>query len=149
MKINGPTRTGPASGPSPSRGVASGGQGFSLPSVEPALAPLLAARAGALNGVMNLDALLALQDVGGPLERKRRAVRRAGRILDILDAVKLGVLSGEIAPTDLANLQTAVRDQREDLDDPGLTAVLNEIETRAAVEIAKLERSGRFSGVRA
>ena len=39
-----------------------------------------------------MDALLALQEVDGPLERRRRAVRRGGRLLDALDAVKLALL---------------------------------------------------------
>jgi len=79
------------------------------------------------------------------LERKQRATRRAGRLLDVLDEMKLGLLSGESGEVNLERLQAAVRDQREATDDPGLEAILNEIETRAAVEIAKLEmsRNGR------
>jgi hypothetical protein len=103
------------------------------------------ARVGSLSGVASLDALLALQDVGGPTERKRRAVRRAGRILDVLDEVKLGLLSGEVTTNDLTRLQMAVRDQREATEDPGLENILNEIETRAAVELAKLERENHAS----
>ena len=38
----------------------------------------------------------------------------------------------------LDRLLLAVREQREDTDDPRLNDVLNQIETRAAVELAKL-----------
>jgi hypothetical protein len=93
-----------------------------------------------MTGVANVDVLLALQDVGGPLERRRRAVSRAGRILDVLDDVKLALLDGSLAPHDLDRLRRAVRDERMQTQDPGLEAVLEEIETRAAVELAKLER---------
>jgi hypothetical protein len=34
---------------------------------------------------------------------------------------------------------SAIREQREGTDDPGLEGLLNEIETRAVVELAKLE----------
>jgi len=92
---------------------------------------------------MGVEALLALQDVGGPLERKRRAVRRAGRILDVLDEIKAALLAGELSSVDLDRLRRAVRDEREQTEDPSLEAVLDEIELRAAVEVAKLEQAGR------
>jgi hypothetical protein len=88
---------------------------------------------------MGVEALLALQDVGGPLERKRRAVRRAGRILDVLDDIKVALLAGELSSADLDRLGRAVRDERERTEDAALEAVLDEIEVRAAVEMAKLE----------
>ena len=78
-----------------------------------------------------------------PLERKRRAVRRAGRILDVLDEIKVGLLSGEIGGADLERLRRAIRDERELTDDPALEAILNDVELRAAVEMAKLEQSAR------
>jgi hypothetical protein len=90
---------------------------------------------------MGVEALLALQDVGGPLERKRRAVRRAGRILDVLDGIKLALLEGELSGEDLDRLRRAVRDERANTDDPALEAVLDDIELRAAVEVAKLEQA--------
>lgn len=98
------------------------------------------ARVGAPAGVTSLDALLALQELDGPLERRRRSVRRAGRILDELDGVKLALLGDdERAPEALARLTRAVADQRSETDDAGLEQVLNEIELRAAVELAKRE----------
>jgi len=87
--------------------------------------------------------LLALQDVGGPLERRRRAVSRAGRILDVLDDIKRGLLDGELGVADMERLRRAVRDERAGTDDPRLEGLLDEIETRAAVEIAKLEQASR------
>lgn len=98
------------------------------------------ARAGVTAGVGSLDALLALQQLEGPLERRKRSVRRAGRILDELDGMKLALLAeGPDTPDALARLQTAVRDERARTDDAGLEAVLDEVELRAAVELAKRE----------
>lgn len=90
-------------------------------------------------GVMTLDALLALQGAEGPLERRRKAVRRGGQMLDALDALKLAVLDGgEVSKASLDRLMRLVGEQREALDnEPGLVDVLNQIETRAAVELAK------------
>lgn len=145
MKVSGTNGVGATGGPGRARPTGEGGQGFRLPAAETAAAPAQIARATSLSGVMSVDALLALQDVGGPTERKRRAVSRAGRLLDVLDDVKIGLLSGEISGDDLGRLQQAIRDQRDQTDDPKLEAVLDEIETRAAVELAKLERANHAS----
>jgi hypothetical protein len=92
-------------------------------------------------GVGSIDVLLALQEVGGPLERRRKAVRRAGVILDVLDEVKLALLDGAVPPDALGRLISAVRLERGGADDPQLQGLLDEIETRAAVEMAKIEMS--------
>ena len=84
--------------------------------------------------------MLALQEVGGPTERRRKAVRRAGIILDVLDDLKIAVLDGDIAPATLGRLIEAVRQERARTGEAGLEDLLDEIETRAAVELAKLEQ---------
>jgi len=116
-----------------------GSPGFepALEEAEEAAAPAATARASALGAVNSLDALLALQETLSPLERRRRAVRRAGKILDALDGLKLSLLGGETPDLDLRSLQTAVREARAETEDPELEGLLEQIETRAAVELAK------------
>ena len=141
MKVTGPGGIGSSSGARPARGA--GGDGFRIVSPGAAGGPSQASSVTATQGVMGVEALLALQDVGSPTERKRRAVRRASRILDTLDALKIALLEGEISAGDLDRLRRAVRDERDNTDDPALEAVLDEIELRAAVEVAKLEAASR------
>jgi hypothetical protein len=141
MKVTGPGGIGSSSGARPARGA--GGEGFRILAPESAAGTSQASSVSATQGVMGVEALLALQDVGTPLERKRRAVRRAGRILDTLDDLKIALLEGEISGADLDRLRRAVRDERDNTDDPALEAVLDEIELRAAVEVAKLEQASR------
>ena len=137
MKVNGPSNAGPAAAP---RGAASAtASGFSLAGASGAGETAPTTRMSGVSGVNSLDALIALQEVGGPLERRRKAVRRAGRILDVLDEVKLGLLDGGVSPTALDRLVLAVRQERGEADEPRLRDLLDEIETRAAVELAKLE----------
>lgn len=95
-------------------------------------------------GVGSVDALLALQEADGPLERRRRAVKRAGRLLDGLDAVKLSLLgAGPVGPA-LTSLAVAAKEQRLGAEgDPALQSLLDQIEARAAVELAKAEMSRR------
>jgi hypothetical protein len=142
MKINGPKGPGSATGAKGAR-PSSGGSGFSLPSVDEAGGVAPSSGVSRTAGVMGVEALLALQDVGGPLERKRRSVRRAGRILDVLDEVKLALLDGELSVVQLDRLRRSVRDERSLTDDPALEGVLDDIELRAAVEIAKLEQAAQ------
>jgi hypothetical protein len=139
MKITGTGRVGT---PAASRS-AGGGQGFSVGQPGPASEVAHLGPAGGVTGVSSIDALLALQSVGGPLERRRRAVSRAGRILDVLDEVKISILEGEATPYALERLMVALRGTRDDTEDAALEGVLDEIETRAAVELAKLEVSRR------
>ena len=132
---------GSSSGARAARGA--GGDGFRIITPEAAGGASQVSNVSATQGVMGVEALLALQDVGSPLERKRRAVRRAGRILDTLEGLKIALLEGDISAADLDRLRRAVRDERDNTDDPALEAVLDEIELRAAVEVAKLEQASR------
>ncbi|HEY4031825.1 MAG TPA: flagellar assembly protein FliX [Caulobacteraceae bacterium] len=136
MKIQGP------SGPSQTGAARGAGKsvsgGFSLSGAGEASEAADAQRMAGLDGVMTVSTLLALQGVEDPLQRKKRAMGRASRLLDMLDDLKVAMLEGRASPSTLDNLARAVREQRESTDDPGLNDVLNQIETRAAVELAKL-----------
>jgi len=141
MKVTGTSSAGSLGG-ARSAARPAGGQGsFALPTTTGAGAAADVARSMGVAGVSSVNALIALQDVGGPLERRRRAMGRAGRILDVLDEVKLALIDGEVSHRDLDRLMRAVREERMATDDSALEGVLNEIETRAAVELAKLEQA--------
>jgi hypothetical protein len=139
MKINGPGA--PAAPSAARRTSGASAEGFSPASTAQAGPAAAAARPAAAGGVSSLGALLAMQDVEGPLERRRRSVGRAGRILDRLDELKLSLLEGGVTTGRLHALNQAVRDQRAITDDPALEDVLDQIELRAAVELAKYERA--------
>lgn len=137
MKINGPERPGQAS--LPSKGPRAAAPGFSISASEESAETTATGQALGVGGVNSLDALIALQEVDGPHERRRRAVRRAGRILDVLDEMRLDLLDGRADPVAARKLAAAVREERLAIEDPRLSEVLDEIETRARVELAKLE----------
>lgn len=135
MKVTGPGGAGTVGQTSGARRAAPGfspvaGQARDVASLSPA---------AAAGGVGSLDALMALQGTPDPMERRRRAVKRAGALLDVLDGVKLSLLDGSGSTAALERLRGAVKEQRDATDDAGLESVLDEIETRAAVELAKQE----------
>ena len=138
MKVTGTGGLSQTSGAKPARGTG-GGEGFRIAGASAPAAPAQVSSVSGAGGVMGVEALIALQDVESPTERKRRSVRRAGHLLDELDKLKIALLGGDLGPGQLDALARAVREQRSSTDDPRLEAVLDEIETRAAVELAKLE----------
>lgn len=101
-------------------------------------------RSGAVQGTAgftSIDALMALQGVGGQDERKRQAVDHGERLLDDLDALRLDILSGQVPLSRLEKLRGRLVEQAWRAgakEDARLRGLLAEIETRVAVELAKL-----------
>lgn len=135
MKVHGPSGAAPASGARSARSAS----GFSLGQTGGA-APAASAQAAAPTaGVSDVSALMALQGVETATERRRRAVRRGGTLLDRLDELKIALLSGEAGEGALERLGRTLREERPDDADPDLTGLLEQIDLRAAVELAKAE----------
>ena len=89
-----------------------------------------------------IDALLALQAVEDPLLTRKRLVRRGRSLLDALDALRADLLVGAVGEGHLNQIMALIGQVRE-RHEPGLDAVLDEIELRARVELAK---RGLFPG---
>lgn len=114
--------------------------GFSLPD-DAAAAPETRA-ASAPKAAANIDALLALQGIEeDPAERRKRSVQRGKGALDVLDDLKIGLLSGNFDASTVSRLRDAAANLKSSSGDPGLDAVLSEIELRVEVELAK---AGQF-----
>jgi hypothetical protein len=97
---------------------------------------------GGVNGanpVGAVNALLALQEVDDSLSGRAKARQRAADILDELDALRDGLLAGTLPREAVVRLAQLVRSRRPDVDDQRLKDVLDEIELRAEVELAKLD----------
>ena len=91
----------------------------------------------ALRTLGGIDALIALQGIENPLERRRRAVKHGRRALDALDDLKLGLLSGALDQATLLRLKSVAADLKDPSGDDKLDSVLGEIDLRVAVELAK------------
>jgi hypothetical protein len=132
MRIYGPNGTALASAPATAR--RSSGGSFTVSEEE---TPRNTAAAGNLRAVSTVDALIALQGIEDPTERKKRAVARGRKALDVLDTLKLAVLDGSVDRSTLARLKVAAQGLSDETGDPGLDTVLGEIDLRVAVELAK------------
>ncbi|ESQ91736.1 flagellar assembly protein FliX [Asticcacaulis sp. AC460] len=124
--------------PAATGGPRRAGGDFSMSKAGEAPKSAATAQASAAFGMVGMDALLALQGEEDVLTgRRRRQIKRSRDMLDALDDLKVSVLSGDINDEALLRLQSLIAQHREDLDDDRLQGVLNEIETRAFVELAK------------
>lgn len=99
-----------------------------------------AASVGAGASLGQVDALLALQEVPDSLVGDAGAKHRGEELLDGLEQLRLGLLAGALPRERLDRLTRLLAERRGQIDDPRLAAVIDEIELRAAVELAKLER---------
>jgi hypothetical protein len=136
MRIYGPNGT--TLGPQTGNVRRTSSSGYSLPDAAsaPEARAALAPRAAA-----GIDALLAMQGIEDPLERRKRSVQRGKRALDVLDDLKIGLLSGNFDASTVNRLRDAAANLKSSSGDPGLDSVLSEIELRVEVELAK---AGQF-----
>jgi hypothetical protein len=84
-----------------------------------------------------IDSLIALQEVPDALAGRAKAAKRGRDMLDLLEDIRDGLLLGGISRTTLHRLVNLVNVKREEFLDPGLSALLDDIELRARVELAK------------
>lgn len=89
-----------------------------------------------------IDTLLALQAVEDPLFARKKAVRRGNALLDTLEAIKADLLMGQVSEGRLNQLMVLIGQARE-RNLPELDGLLDDIELRARVELAKF---GRYPG---
>lgn len=86
-----------------------------------------------------LDSILMLQGLDDSMDGRSRAAAHGEKLLDMLDEVRDGLLAGGVPRATLNKLANAVTRRHDQFNDPRLQGVLDEIELRAHVEIAKLE----------
>ncbi len=136
MKINGPgaIRAAEIRRRKPQKDA--GSRSFSVDHADEERSGTPVAAAPALSPV---GALLALQEVDEPFDDRRKAMRRGHFLLDRLEDIRHALLVGALPPEHLRTLVEAAREQRPEVEDPRLGEILDEIELRAAVELAKLD----------
>jgi hypothetical protein len=87
-----------------------------------------------------LDSILMLQGMDDSTDGRARGQAHGEQLLNLLDAVRDGLLAGGIPRSTLNKLAVAVTRRHDIFADPKLQDVLDQIELRAHVELAKLEQ---------
>ena len=100
-----------------------------------------ASAANTAKAVATVDNLFILQEVADDLAgRRRAAVKRGDSMLDRLDDIRIALLTGALPRGQLESLRSMAKERGDMLNDPQLQSVLDEIELRVAVELAKLDK---------
>lgn len=137
MKVEGPKGTQGASKSKKSGGAGSSDVDFSQ---YISSGPQEASASVSAQSIAQLDVLLAAQGVGDPTEKaaKKRVRERAGNILGHLEKVRIAMLTGNLTVGHMIDVADVVASHRDKIVDPRLTAIMDEIDLRAQVELAKM-----------
>lgn len=140
MKITGPGQIQSKTVKKSSRKASSDPAAFSSELSGPKDASAASATSGAASAapLTPVDALLSLQEVPDAATGRSKGLKRAEEMLDLLEEVRKGILLGAIPTPNLRTLADMARNQRGKTDDKRLDAILDDIELRAEVELAKL-----------
>lgn len=96
--------------------------------------------AGASHGISatgSVTGVLGVQEVDDALAHASKGRLRAQDILDRLEDLRLEILTGAISRDKLLQLTHMVNSRRAQVTDPRLMEILDEIDLRAQVELAK------------
>ena len=93
----------------------------------------------ATNRISSVDAVVGLQEITGDNTDERGAKNRANLILDKLEDIRMGLLMGQIPKSNLEELSKILILARENSIDSNLLEIIEDIELRAKIELAKLE----------
>lgn len=88
--------------------------------------------------VSSTNMVLSIQAVSDEEISRKKAYKQANQTLDALDDLKKSILLGDISQHQLKNISEKINSMRTETNDPRLQQILDEVELRAAVELAKL-----------
>lgn len=134
MKVNGP---GQISNVSKSKGTSkSGGDGSFSKMLDSADNE---SEVQGVGGISKLSAINFIQEVNSDEKSKRqKLVDEADELLDELGKIRDALLSGNLSVQALRNISAKIEKIEANCDDPNLNEIIDEVKTRAAVELAKL-----------
>lgn len=135
MKVESTGRIKAAKGSAPRRVTNGTGVRFSLE--QPASA--IVAQVSGTGPLASVDALLAVQGADDATTGRSRGLTRGQVLLERLEEIHVGLLSGGIPRASLHRIAQEIDAGRGDVADPRLNALLDEIELRAQVELAKFD----------
>ncbi|MCE2927318.1 MAG: flagellar assembly protein FliX [Rickettsiales bacterium] len=87
----------------------------------------------------DVSMMLALQEISDDELNRKKLILQGKNLLDELDKLRQQLLIGRVPLSTLQNLGKELAVQRVNISDPALLSLMDDIELRAAVELAKLE----------
>ena len=94
------------------------------------------------SAMTSADAIFAAQMVDGEEERqiRKKFLKKGNVLLDKLEEIREGLLIGEISKDKLIEISRMVKNRDTECEDKKLREIIEEIELRVEVELAKIMR---------
>ena len=92
---------------------------------------------GGASGIGGVSALIGLQEVDDATQRESKGKKRAQALLDEMDDLRLALACGTLTRAQLLRLSAAIQSEKIKADDPALNQILDDVDLRARVELAK------------
>ncbi len=151
MKIKGSSSSSASLSKSSAGGKKSSGVGFakSLRAVGSASSTTASASTSASSPILSINSILATQMVGAVNNEdkkeegtnKQKLVSHAKDILDDLDEIHKGIVLGLIPKAKLLDITKRLQNRKTSVKDSNLMGLIEEVELRASVELAKYNRN--------
>lgn len=94
-----------------------------------------------LSSLNPLESLFVLQEITEDQADRRKAYRKATTLLEKLEDLRFSLLEGKLPLKIMQNLQKLVMKEKEINTDPKIQEILQDIELRVMVELAKFQKS--------
>lgn len=89
--------------------------------------------------------MLALQEITEEEVRRKKLAQHGHNMLESLENLKYRLLEGQLSASDLLAMNNQLLIKRQYVTDPALMDIIDDIELRLAVELAKIETAMRNS----
>lgn len=93
-----------------------------------------------MSAMTSADAIFAAQMIDDEEEKeiRKKLVKKGNKLIDCLEEIREGLLYGEISKDKLIEISRMVKQNDVESSDPKLKEIMEEIELRVEVELAKL-----------
>ena len=88
-----------------------------------------------------LNNLLALQEISEEDIKRKKLIQRGNSLLESLELLRQQLLIGTLPPQILLDISRQMAVYKENTQDPKINEIIEEIELRAAVELAKIHKA--------
>jgi hypothetical protein len=95
---------------------------------------------GQTQGAQGVSGFLFMQEVSDEEVQRQKGLQQGKSVIQALEQLHRDLLLGQVPESTLLRLETTIAKKREVFTDPRLSQLLDEIELRAAVELAKRQR---------
>jgi Class II flagellar assembly regulator len=136
MRVSGSGRVGTPQKAQGKKNTSKAGAKFSVPDSAPEISTV--SNVASASPIASIDAIVALQGVDDSITGNKQAVQKGADLIERLEEIRHGLLIGSISVDRLQRLKEQLGSMEVSATDPKLAEIVQEIEVRAAVELAKL-----------